>query len=55
VPVTAGGFQVRRKHGSAANVRIYLGKNFTSASEPGTFQDIAVFSGSNLPGGVYVG
>ncbi|HJZ59466.1 MAG TPA: FG-GAP-like repeat-containing protein, partial [Gemmataceae bacterium] len=41
--------------GSAANVRIYLGKNFTSTTEPGVFQDITVFGGALLTGGVFVG
>jgi hypothetical protein len=41
--------------GSSANVRVYLGKNFTGAAEPGAFQDIAVFGGAGLPGGVFVG
>jgi len=41
--------------GSQANVRAYLGKNFTTAAEPGTFQDIPVFGGSILAGGVFVG
>ena len=41
----------------AAKVRIYLGANFltTSTGEPGTFQDITVFGGAVLPGGVFVG
>ncbi|HJZ59494.1 MAG TPA: FG-GAP-like repeat-containing protein, partial [Gemmataceae bacterium] len=41
--------------GSAANVRVYLGKNFTSTAEPGTFQDLGVFGGAPLTGGVFVG
>jgi uncharacterized delta-60 repeat protein len=41
--------------GSPANVRIYLGKDFTSAAEPIAFQDLAVFGGAALPGGVFVG
>jgi hypothetical protein len=41
--------------GSAAKVRVYLGKNFTTAAEPGTFQDLSVFGGGSLPGGVFVG
>ena len=41
--------------GSPANVRVYLGKNFSGASEPATFQDLTVFGGGNLPGGVFVG
>ena len=41
--------------GSAAKVRIYLGKNFTGTGEPGTFQDLGVFGDVNLPGGVFVG
>jgi hypothetical protein len=41
--------------GSPAKVRIYLGSNFTSRAEPGTFQDLSVFGGGVLPGGVFVG
>jgi hypothetical protein len=41
--------------GSPAKVRIYLGKNFTGTGEPGTFQDLSVFGGGVLPGGVFVG
>src|SRR5262249_35140797 len=41
--------------GSPANVRVYLGKDFTSSAEPTTFQDISVFGGGALPGGVFVG
>jgi parallel beta-helix repeat protein len=41
--------------GSPAKVRVYLGKNFTSSAEPGTFQDLSVFGGAALPGGVFVG
>jgi hypothetical protein len=41
--------------GSPANVRIYLGKNFTGTGEPGAFQDLAVFSGGPLNDGVFVG
>lgn len=41
--------------GSPAKVRVYLGKNFSSTSEPQIVQDIDVFGGTNLPGGVYVG
>jgi hypothetical protein len=41
--------------GSPAKVRIYLCKNFTSTAEPGTLQDISVFGGGVLPGGVFVG
>lgn len=41
--------------GSPANVRIYLGKNFTGNGEPGTFQDISVFGGLALTDGVFVG
>ncbi|HJZ57420.1 MAG TPA: VCBS repeat-containing protein, partial [Gemmataceae bacterium] len=41
--------------GSPAKVRIYLGKNFTSSVEPTAFQDISVFGGAPLPGGVFVG
>ena len=41
--------------GSPAKVRVYLGKNFTSAAEPTTFQDLTVFGGATLVGGVFVG
>jgi hypothetical protein len=37
-----------------SRVRIYLGKDITSAAEPGTFQDLDPF-GATLPGGVFVG
>lgn len=37
-----------------ANVWVYLGKNFTSSDEPAS-QQISVFGGVVLPGGVYVG
>jgi len=41
--------------GRAASVRAYRGLNFTSVNEPTTFQDIALFGGGALPGGVFVG
>ena len=41
--------------GSPAKVRVYLGANFAGGAEPGTFQDISVFGGGALPGGVFVG
>lgn len=41
--------------GSAAKVRVYLGKNVTGAGEPTTFQDLTVFGGATLYDGVYVG
>jgi hypothetical protein len=41
--------------GSPAAVRVYLGANFTGGGEPSTFQDLTVFGGSTLPGGVFVG
>jgi hypothetical protein len=41
--------------GSAAAVRIYLGKNFTTTGEPATAQDLSVFGGEFLTGGVFVG
>ncbi|MFO0797743.1 MAG: FG-GAP-like repeat-containing protein [Gemmataceae bacterium] len=41
--------------GSPANVLAYLGKNVTASSEPATFQDLVVFGGGALPGGVFVG
>ena len=41
--------------GSPAGARVYLGKNFTSNAEPDTVQDLGVFGGVPLAGGVYVG
>ncbi|MDB5311103.1 MAG: repeat protein, partial [Gemmataceae bacterium] len=41
--------------GDAARVRVYLGRNFTGAGEPGTFQDLIPFGGAILPGGNFVG
>jgi hypothetical protein len=41
--------------GSPAKARVYLGKNFAGAGEPATFQDITLFGGGTLPGGVFVG
>ncbi len=41
--------------GVAARVRIYLGANITATTEPATFQDITVFGGAILTGGVFVG
>lgn len=40
---------------SQGNVRIYLGKNFTTSGEPKVFQDIDPFPGDVLADGVYVG
>ncbi|MBX9628728.1 MAG: FG-GAP-like repeat-containing protein [Gemmataceae bacterium] len=40
---------------SAARVRVYLGRNVTSAAEPTTFQDVVPFGGATLADGVYVG
>jgi uncharacterized delta-60 repeat protein len=41
--------------GAAARARIYLGKNVTSTTEPMVYQDLTVFGGVALPGGVFVG
>jgi uncharacterized delta-60 repeat protein len=41
--------------GSPANVRAYLGKDFTTTAEPAAFQDITVFGGGVLDDGVFVG
>jgi hypothetical protein len=41
--------------GSPASVRVKLGKYLTGAAKPGTFQDLSVFGGGVLPGGVFVG
>jgi hypothetical protein len=40
--------------GSPSRVRVYLGKNFSGASEPAAFQDLDPFAAA-LPGGVFVG
>jgi hypothetical protein len=40
---------------SPANVRVYLGVNFTTGGEPSIFQDLGVFGGAVLSGGVFVG
>jgi hypothetical protein len=42
-------------NGDPAGVRVYLGKNFTSSAEPTTFQDVPVFGGVTMDGGVFVG
>jgi len=39
----------------AAKVRAYRGVNFTGTGEPTTFQDITLFGGGVLAGGVFVG
>jgi hypothetical protein len=41
--------------GDPAKVRVYLGRTFASTAEPSTVQDLAVFGGAVLPGGVFVG
>ena len=41
--------------GTPSGARVYLGRNFTSAAEPGTVQDLSVFGGLSLAGGVFVG
>jgi hypothetical protein len=41
--------------GSPAKIRVYLGASFASAGEPGAFQDLDLFGGIALAGGVYVG
>ncbi|MFO0798492.1 MAG: delta-60 repeat domain-containing protein [Gemmataceae bacterium] len=41
--------------GAAAGLRAYLGKNVSGTGEPATFQDLALFGGTTLPGGVFVG
>ncbi|HEX4609890.1 MAG TPA: FG-GAP repeat protein, partial [Urbifossiella sp.] len=40
--------------GSPSQVRVYLGKNFTGATEPTTVQSFDPFS-TTLAGGVFVG
>lgn len=39
----------------SAAVRIYRGVNMLGAGEPAVFQDVAMFGGAVLPGGVHVG
>jgi uncharacterized delta-60 repeat protein len=41
--------------GRPATLRAYLGKNVTSAAEPALFQDVTLYGGATLPGGVFVG
>lgn len=41
--------------GSPARIRIYRGANFNGTGEPSQFQDINVFDGVTLAGGVFVG
>jgi hypothetical protein len=41
--------------GSPARVRVYPGSAFTTGAEPARFQDLTVFGGLDLPGGVFVG
>ncbi len=41
--------------GRPARVRVYLGKDFATGGEPGTFQDITPFGGAILTDGVFVG
>lgn len=52
---TVGDLIVGSGEGSAARVRAYSGVNFTTTGEPTVFQDVTVFGGAVLPGGVYVG
>jgi hypothetical protein len=41
--------------GDPAGVRVYLGMKFSSSAEPTTVQDVPVFGGVTLAGGVFVG
>ncbi|HEX4610815.1 MAG TPA: FG-GAP-like repeat-containing protein, partial [Urbifossiella sp.] len=41
--------------GDPADVRVYPGAAFSGSGEPSAFQDLKVFGGAVLPGGVYVG
>jgi len=41
--------------GSPARVRVYLGRDVTTSAEPAPVQDISVFGGGVLTGGVFVG
>jgi hypothetical protein len=40
---------------SPANVRVYLGSDFTGTNEPATFQDLTLFGAIALNDGVLVG
>lgn len=50
-----GDVAVGSGEGSNARVRFYRGVNFSTTGEPAVFQDIEVFGGAPLAGGVYVG
>jgi uncharacterized delta-60 repeat protein len=41
--------------GTSGKARVYAGKDFTTAAEPATFQDIDPFAGAVLANGVFVG
>ncbi|HEX4610737.1 MAG TPA: VCBS repeat-containing protein [Urbifossiella sp.] len=41
--------------GSPGRVRVYLGKNFSGAGEPATFQDVTIAGGAAVTDGVFVG
>lgn len=53
--VNRGGLAVGSGDGLAARVRVYRAVNFTATVEPTEFQDLDLFGGGVLPGGVYVG
>jgi hypothetical protein len=55
VGVPHPGGAVVRGGGDPGRVRVYRGVNFINGLEPEAFQDLSVFGGATLPGGVYVG
>ena len=52
---TKGDLAAASGEGSKANIRLYRGANFTTTAEPAVFQDLVVFGGGVLAGGVFVG
>ena len=56
VATTDGAVAIGSGQGNAGRVRVYRAADVTtSPAEPATFQDLSVFGGANLPGGVFVG
>ena len=56
VPCRHGDLLVASGEGLPARVGVYLGKHITPGSAPtATDQDLSVFGGATLPGGVFVG
>jgi uncharacterized delta-60 repeat protein len=56
VATTAGAVAVGSGQGNAGRVRVYRSADVAaSPAEPTTFQDVSVFGGAAIPGGVFVG